>query len=314
MPQVSIIIPTYNRATYVTMAIDSVLTQTYTDYEIIVVDDGSTDNTQEVLRPYMDKIHYIFQSNKGVSAARNTGIRAATGEWIAFLDSDDCFHKDKLAIQMNFIRKHNLTICFTGVKVVQIAEVYNKNYSIDEEETETRVFADPFDLILNQETCPKLPTMIIEKSLLVSMGCFDETMKVAEDTKLIYGLALNEKFGYINYPLTIVNRNENRNGLANSCSQTASKYKQYHLQILNDTYKRIPKKNSRNFKRIQSMLGHYLSLDALDQCLLGNYTQARSCAFKSLQMRGHYKSYRRALFVLLLPWLVKYVRNINQNR
>ncbi|MBM2835200.1 MAG: glycosyl transferase [Candidatus Brocadiaceae bacterium] len=96
--QVSVVIPTYNRAPYVIMAIESVLAQSYQDYEIIVVDDGSTDGTRDVLEPYRDRIRYMYQDNKGVSAARNTGIQESRGEWIAFLDSDDEWLPNKLEI------------------------------------------------------------------------------------------------------------------------------------------------------------------------------------------------------------------------
>lgn len=89
MPQVSVIIPTYNRATYVTRAVASVLSQTYRDFEIIVVDDGSSDSTQQVLGPYEDRVRYVFQENAGPGAARNHGIRISTGAYLAFLDCDD---------------------------------------------------------------------------------------------------------------------------------------------------------------------------------------------------------------------------------
>ncbi|MEI6614258.1 MAG: glycosyltransferase family A protein, partial [Chrysiogenales bacterium] len=84
---VSVIIPTYNRAHFIAESIESILSQTYKDYEIIIVDDGSTDNTREVLKPFLNKIHYIFQENKGGAEARNTGIKKANGKYIAFLDS-----------------------------------------------------------------------------------------------------------------------------------------------------------------------------------------------------------------------------------
>ena len=103
MPTVSVIIPTYNRALMVKDAIQSVLDQTYSDYEIIVVDDGSTDNTSKVindLRSHSGKVHYIHQENKGRSAARNIGVHAARGDYIAFLDSDDMFLPEKLRVQV----------------------------------------------------------------------------------------------------------------------------------------------------------------------------------------------------------------------
>src|SRR5215831_13870333 len=89
MPFFSVIIPTYNRATCVGRAIESVLRQTFQDYELIVVDDGSTDKTAEVVRQYGERIVFVSQPNRGVSAARNAGVSRAAGDWVAFLDSDD---------------------------------------------------------------------------------------------------------------------------------------------------------------------------------------------------------------------------------
>jgi glycosyltransferase involved in cell wall biosynthesis len=104
LPRVSVIIPTFNRAQFVTEAIDSVLSQSYKDYEIIVVDDGSTDDTKGTLKRYGEKIKYIYQKNSGVSAARNTGINEAKGVWVAFLDSDDEWIKNYLSVQVEQIR------------------------------------------------------------------------------------------------------------------------------------------------------------------------------------------------------------------
>src|SRR5690242_13806787 len=95
-PLISVVIPTFNRARCVANAVDSVLVQTFKDCEVIVVDDGSTDATAEVLKGYGNRVRVIQQSNRGVSAARNAGIRSARGEWIAFLDSDDIWNPDKL--------------------------------------------------------------------------------------------------------------------------------------------------------------------------------------------------------------------------
>ncbi len=107
MPIVSVIIPTYNRREYVQEAIDSVLAQTFTDYEIIVIDDGSTDGTGEALRArYRDRIHYEWQENQGESVARNRGIELAKGKYIAFLDSDDRWLPEKLEKQVAYLDEH----------------------------------------------------------------------------------------------------------------------------------------------------------------------------------------------------------------
>ncbi len=107
MPKVSVIIPTYNRASMVCEAIDSVLAQTYPDFEVVVVDDGSTDGTGEVLRArYGDRIRYFYQENQGRAVARNRGIRASTGEYLIFLDSDDWLLPEALEIQVGFMGRH----------------------------------------------------------------------------------------------------------------------------------------------------------------------------------------------------------------
>lgn len=98
--KVSVVIPVYNCREYVCEAIDSVLGQTYPIHEVIVVDDGSTDNLQQVLSPYLEKIIFKRQENKGAASARNAGVKISTGDWIAFLDSDDIWLPDKISRQM----------------------------------------------------------------------------------------------------------------------------------------------------------------------------------------------------------------------
>src|SRR5215831_13288100 len=99
-PLVSAVIPTYNYARYVTGAVESVLAQSFDDLEIVVVDDGSTDETADTLRPFLDRIRYIRQGHRGLAAARNTGIRVARGPYVAFLDSDDLWLPEKVSVQI----------------------------------------------------------------------------------------------------------------------------------------------------------------------------------------------------------------------
>ena len=120
IPRVSVIIPTYNREEYVVKAIDSVLGQKFDDYEFIVVDDGSTDNTKEIVNKYGDMIRYIYQHNSGVSAARNTGIKLAKGEWVAFLDSDDEWRPDYLLTQIEYGRAESLAfVCRPRISLLR---------------------------------------------------------------------------------------------------------------------------------------------------------------------------------------------------
>lgn len=115
---VSVIIPTYNRGKVITRSIDSVLNQTYKDLELIIVDDCSTDNTQEIVRQIDDpRVTYIcLEENQGACVARNVGIAKARGEVIAFQDSDDEWHCDKLAVQIEVMKKTNADVCFCKVR------------------------------------------------------------------------------------------------------------------------------------------------------------------------------------------------------
>ena len=115
MNKVTVIISLYNHAHLVSEAIESVLSQTYKDIEIIVVDDGSTDNAKKVLATYIEqgKIRYIYQNNKGLSSARNTGIQAAQGKYIKFLDSDDYLYPEQFEKQIEDIKNDNETLSVT---------------------------------------------------------------------------------------------------------------------------------------------------------------------------------------------------------
>jgi glycosyltransferase involved in cell wall biosynthesis len=117
--RVSVIIPAYNGDRYIAQAIDSILGQTYKNFEIIVVNDGSTDNTAQILQPYLDQVRFIDQENQGVAVARNRGIQAARGELIAFLDQDDWFLPNKLAAQVTVLEEQSsLSIVSSGWQIV----------------------------------------------------------------------------------------------------------------------------------------------------------------------------------------------------
>ena len=119
MPYFTIVIPSYNRGHIVGRAIESVLNQSYSDFEIIVVDDGSTDNTKEVVCQYLDsRINYFFQENSGVSAARNTGSKLAKGDYIAFIDSDDIWYKNKIKIQIKFMTANKALFSFNSYNII----------------------------------------------------------------------------------------------------------------------------------------------------------------------------------------------------
>ena len=127
MPFFSVIIPTYNRSVLLKEAIDSVLNQNFKDFELFVIDDGSTDDTPEMIKECSDKLVYLKQKNSGVSSARNLGIKKCNGKYITFLDSDDSWLPGKLYEHLNFIKKNteHYDIYLQGINTM-LSPSYNK--------------------------------------------------------------------------------------------------------------------------------------------------------------------------------------------
>lgn len=199
MANVSVIIPTYNRAEYVTQAIDSVLAQTYPDYEIIVVDDGSTDNTKEVLLPYMDRIRYIYQENGGIGAARNTGIKMAKGNWIAFLDSDDEWLPGKLAAQIRAVERHPqlvahmVNVNLTNYNDSDLNSFLHCKFPFEGNEG---VIDEPFIPHFKYRTIAMPVAIMCRKECAIKAGLFDESFVCGEDYDFVCRLALQGSWGY----------------------------------------------------------------------------------------------------------------------
>ena len=177
-PTVSVIIPTYNRAGMLKEAIDSVLTQEYSGFELIVVDDGSTDETSQLLEDYDAKIKHIRQSNQGVSAARNRGIAAASGEFIAFLDSDDLWLPQKLSTQVKFFSDHPDAV------INQTEERWIRNgVRVNPKKRHLKFSGMIFERSL--ALCLVSPSAVmIKKSLFDTVGVFDEDLPACEDYDL----------------------------------------------------------------------------------------------------------------------------------
>lgn len=187
-PTVSVVIPTFNRAQCVREAIESVLSQSIRPDEIIVVDDGSTDHTADVLSEFGDTITVVRQPNRGVSEARNAGVRHAKGEWIAFLDSDDVWLRDRMAVLHRDIRNTD-----AGVHVANVGIVESTGHMRDH--FELQGFTCASDRAERHETvCRKMtyyPCIIgvaVRREWIVATGGFDATMSFVEDLDLLYRL------------------------------------------------------------------------------------------------------------------------------
>lgn len=127
-PLISVIIPTYNRANFLHEAIESINNQNYSNLEIIIVDDGSTDNTKKIVKNLGSNLKYIYQKNKGPAAARNTGLKVAKGEIIGFLDSDDLWPVNKLNYQLKELLNSDMEIIIGGVKHLMLKDSKNPKF------------------------------------------------------------------------------------------------------------------------------------------------------------------------------------------
>lgn len=212
---VSVVIPTYNRADLLGRAIDSVLAQTYYDFELIIADDGSTDGTADLVRRYLEPIHpfhdrilYFYQENKGKSVALNNALLRARGEWIAFLDSDDVWLPEKLEWQFRAISKFpNCGGCFTDCQ-------FMNNPHMDT--TTFRFYGRHYEQTLGQLTdsvksllespCASIITLVCRANLIQKIGGFDPELRFTEDYDFMFRLAMVTDYCYVNMPLASADR------------------------------------------------------------------------------------------------------------
>jgi len=195
---VSVVIPTYNRANVLANSIESVLAQTYKDYELIVVDDGSTDDTAELMQKYLEdeRVRYIqLEKNAGVSNARNVGAQNAMGEWIAFQDCDDHWRPQKLEKQMAFIKANpNCGLLYSAYEfhMPDNPEAIKVPQGVCSGELVNAL------LIHNRIGAP---TVLVQKKLFIDLGGFDLSYPALEDWDFAIKAAIATEIGYVDEPL-----------------------------------------------------------------------------------------------------------------
>lgn len=269
--KVSVIIPTYNRARLLPRAIQSVLNQTYNNFELIIVDDGSIDNTEDVVKKFQKsdpRIIYIKNDkNKGPSASRNIGIEIAKGEYIAFQDSDDEWLPEKIEKQIKFFEDTPLDV---GV-------VYTGFWRI---ENNKKIYI-PFSWIKQKDgyihkeilkgNFIGTPTILVKKECFKKVGLFDETLFQLEDWELLIRISKDYKFKYVNEALVI------------SYFTPNSVNKQDNIVLLK-TLKIIFKKHFNDIKQDKKVFSNYLGNIGHLLCLTGKFKKGRYYLVKSIKM------------------------------
>jgi hypothetical protein len=211
MPLVSVIIPTYNRAELVGEAIDSVLAQTHRDLEVIVVDDGSTDHTSEVLRRYGDSIRPIHRRNGGQSVARNTGLGHARGEYIAFLDSDDLFLPRKLELQLRGFDRFPGAgmICSRSIRFENERGVGDRLPGEEVGEVASEM-QDLFEDMLLLKRAPLIHDTLVRRSCFTDVGNFDEQLHVAVDHDMWLRISAHCQVAFIDAAVAAYRQHSNQ--------------------------------------------------------------------------------------------------------
>ena len=193
--RISVVIPTYNREKYIERAVRSVLEQTFRPYEIIVVDDGSADNTKRVVEEIDDPIvKYVFQNNSGAGSARNNGVKLSTGDWVAFQDSDDVWTPEKLEKQYNYSKDHpEFDMIYSAFSLDNNVSRVEK-YPIAEE---GRILEGNICIPLIIQNSIGTPTIMVKRDSFEAVGGFDESIRCLEDWEFVVRFSQNHRIGYV---------------------------------------------------------------------------------------------------------------------
>jgi len=294
---ISIIMPVYNRQDTITYSISSIVSQTYTYFELIVIDDGSTDKTASIVQSFSDnRIKYIgLNENVGAAAARNIGLKRAKGQWISFQDSDDYWEPEKLSKQVQLINVKSPSIIFTSfIRYKNGVEEYipknRKNLTIPKE--------GYLHKQLLQGNFIATPTVILPKVFLEQNGAFNDQMPRFQDWELWLRLSVNHPFIWVDEPLVRVKYTED------SISSSDIKLIQGYEMIWKIHKQMFINAGQEHVARFLFSFGHNLSL-------CGDTKKGRKVLVQSLQ----YKFFSYKQFVCLgvaycLPLLYKQIYKI----
>lgn len=303
-PLVTVIIPAFNRAHCIADAVASALAQTYTNLEIIVIDDGSTDGTVEMLSQFGERIRLIRQTNRGVSAARNAGIRAAAGDWVAFLDSDDRWCPDKLERQSACLNKYGGNICFTRCVTDQVEllrDIEDLVCSVKEPGIKCVTAENFMEATCRAPRHPMIQSMFITKELLVTVGQFDESLSAGEDTLLLFKLSFLAGFLYVDQPLTEIVRNSSGSLTYDMKSDRAEKRCCSYLRMQSEIYWRLREVCPERISLVRDRLAYFIAQWAELACATNRPTLARALARDGLAFAGDWRTFVRCAAIYLSP-------------
>jgi len=239
-PMISVVIPAFNAARFIRRTIDSVLAQTYRDFELIVVDDGSTDNTGQVVQSYGAKVRYVVQKNAGDGPARNAGVAAAKGDWIAFLDHDDEWLPNKLDVQVRLLER-NPELRWCGANFYRSCLDVRQAAGDADRLTQTmagRNYFDNFFTAVATQGCALVTmTMIVHREVFEQVDLFDSCWALCADFDMWWRITYRfPRIGYVPQPLGIMHLDAlgvaaSRYHLAGKSGDDARRLVEKHLKL-----------------------------------------------------------------------------------
>ncbi len=288
---VSVIIPSYNKQDFIEESINSVINQTYKNIEIIVVDDCSSDKTLDILKKYENKIKlYINNINKGASFCRNYGFKKSRGKYIAHLDCDDYYHKNKISQSIDYITKKNYFFIYTNVNLInscgKILHNNNNIQSIGEGDISKK-------LLLNEISITN-STLVAKRECFNKVGLFDEKIFLAADREMLTRLSLNYKAGFLNEHLTFYR--VHTNNMYINIDNTIKEF----VYILNKNKNNNMFKNKKFFNTCLCNIYYNYSKFYI---MFSDYQKSKKLLFKILMNNINYKKIHLVLLLILLVYI-----------
>ncbi len=306
-PLLSIIVPAYNVSSYIGEALNSVFIQDFKDYEVIVVDDGSTDTPQleKVLEPYRDRINYIRQDNRGIAAARNTALRAARGELIALLDSDDVWLEGKLTPQIEFMKSSGYDMVYADALLFGDAPWPEGTTFMDRSPSNGEVTLHG---LLDNQCTPVVSSVIMRKDIVEQVGNFDEEDRnLTEDYDL--WLRMARAGARIGYQKKVVAKYRYR---SDSISASRIRLHEAALRVLQKTKRgmQLSASETEALDRTTQRLESIMMLERGKNLIVsGEVAAARALLAKAKETNSSWKIPAALLMLRMFPGLLqKYLR------
>ena len=306
-PKISVLVPTYNREDIIAQSLSSIFNQSIPPYEVIVIDDGSSDNTNRILEDFSLKhsnFSFIQQENQGKSAALNRGLPLASGNFIAFNDSDDLWKADKLEKQLIALERFpECDVCFTDTQYGEGGETTTLQIAKMLLTSRYGELENAVERILKQATGIYMQTLLVRAPSMVRAGPFDEKLLVNQDCDFILRLSLSSRFCYVNEPLVILDRDASRSRLTDDYFNSLFRLEQQKHQHS----KWISYFNAQETSTLLSLANaaYCNTLSSLSNCYLKNSQSenAKASLEEAFQVSNNYKYKLKKLFISAFPKL-----------